>query len=169
MKTLGLSQYYIGAGCAAQTVWNFLTHRPLMNGIKDIDIVYYDDTDTSEEAESVVIEKIQTLLGDLEIEIDVKNQARVHEWYSSKFGYEILPYLSVESAIDSWPTTATSLGLRINTQNQLEVYAPFGLEDLFAMRVRPNKIQITESIYLAKVHKWSKKWPELEVIPWEDA
>ena len=46
------------------------------------------------------------------------------------------------------------------------VYAPFGLNDLFAMIVRPNKVQITEAIYQAKVARWTACWPRLEVIPW---
>jgi hypothetical protein len=42
--------------------------------------------------------------------IDVKNEARVHLWYKSHFGYDIPPYHSVEEAMDSWPTTATAVG-----------------------------------------------------------
>lgn len=36
---LGLGNYYIGAGCIVQTVWNRLTGRPLAYGIEDVDIV----------------------------------------------------------------------------------------------------------------------------------
>ena len=34
------------------------------------------------------------------------------------------------------------------------------------MVVRENKVQITQEIYPAKVDKWTKKRPELRVIPW---
>lgn len=39
---LNLREYYIGAGCIAQTVWNYLIGNPLEYAIKDIDIVYFD-------------------------------------------------------------------------------------------------------------------------------
>lgn len=166
MESLGISNYYIGAGCVTQTVWNHLTEQPLMTGIKDLDIVYFDDFNTSEEAESKMVNRIKSLLEDLSIQIDVKNQARVHEWYTSKFGYPIKPYTSVENAIDSWPTTASAIGVRLNADHTLDVYAPYGLDDLFEMRVRANKVQITEEIFLSKAEKWKLKWPELEIIPW---
>ena len=81
------------------------------------------------------------------------------------FGYDITPYNSVEEAINTWPTTATSVGVRL-VDNKLKVYAPFGLNDLFGMIVRANKAQITEKIYMEKVRKWSAKWPSLKIIPW---
>ncbi|WPC39765.1 nucleotidyltransferase family protein [Clostridium sp. JS66] len=40
-KQLGIDNYYIGAGCIAQTVWNYLSNYQLQYGIKDID---FDDT-----------------------------------------------------------------------------------------------------------------------------
>jgi len=89
----------------------------------------------------------------------------VHLWYKEHFGYDIKPYISVENAINTWPTTSTSIGIRIETQN-LKIYAPFGLNDLFGMIIRVNKAQITEEIYNQKVNKWIKKWPTLKIIPW---
>ena len=40
------------------------------------------------------------------------NETRVHLWYEAHFGYRIDPYASVEDAINTWPTTATSIGVR---------------------------------------------------------
>lgn len=33
--------------------------------------------------------------------------------------------------------------------------------------VRANKKQITQEIYEAKVARWIKFWPDLNVVPWE--
>ncbi|WP_281425108.1 nucleotidyltransferase family protein [Paenibacillus tritici] len=33
--------------------------------------------------------------------------------------------------MDSWPTTVTSLGARLALNGEWQLYAPFGLEDLF--------------------------------------
>lgn len=164
-STAGINNYYIGAGCIAQTVWNYRFQKPLEYGIKDIDFVYYDDQSLDYEAEDQVINKLKELYKDFPVDIDVKNQARVHIWYKDRFGYEIEPYTSLEAAINTWPTTATAIGVKLDRDN-FEVYAPYGLSDLFNKIVRPNKMQITESVYNNKVSAWLKKWPELTVIPW---
>jgi len=162
---IGLQDYYIGAGCVAQTVWNYQTGLELMNGISDIDFVYYDSNDLSVEKENKTIKRIIEMMAPCRIKIDIKNQARVHLWYKDHFGYDIKPYDSIECAINSWPTTATSVGVRLEN-TELKVYAPFGLNDLFGMIVRANKAQITEEIYIQKVNKWKAKWPSLTIIPW---
>lgn len=161
---LGIEEYYIGAGCIAQTVWNTLFGNPIDYGIKDIDFVYF-DKNMDFVAENRMIAQIQKLYSDMKIEIDVKNQARVHIWYEEHFGYAIKPYKSLESAIDTWPTTATAIGIR-KDQNGLKVYCPFGLTDLFEKIVRANKIQITQEIYEKKAASWLQKWPGLKIIPW---
>jgi hypothetical protein len=160
-----LKNYYIGAGCIAQTVWNYQMKLELTNGISDIDFVYYDNNDLSLEAENKIIENINKSFLQCPIKLDIKNQARVHLWYKDHFGYDIKPYNSVEDAINSWPTTATSIGVRLENKN-LKIYAPFGLNDLFGMIVKANKAQITEKIYLQKVEKWKNKWSSLTIIPW---
>ena len=166
-ESLGLEDYYIGAGCVVQTVWNYLSQRSLDYGICDIDFVYFDPQDLGEEAEDRVGSMVSELYGDLGIKVDVVNQARVHLWYESHFGFSIKPYTSLEAAINSWPTTATAIGVRKDPNSQLRVYAPFGLNDLFGKVVRANKAQITKEIYEKKAAKWLSKWPDLNIIPWE--
>lgn len=163
-EKLGLTNYYLGAGCIAQSVWNYQNGNPTLHGIDDIDFVYYDD-DLSLEAENSVVEAVKKRFSDCPLRIDVKNQARVHIWYWSHFGYDIAPYNSLESAINTWPTTATAIGIR-QVNGQLKVYAPYGLNDLFSQIVRPNKLQITQEIYEKKVNKWLRNWPSLTIVPW---
>jgi hypothetical protein len=163
---IGKFPYYVGAGCLAQTVWNELTGREPGYGIGDIDIVYYDGEDLSYAAEDEVIAQGKELFDGIAIPVDLKNQARVHLWYRDKFGVELTPYTSLENAIDSWPTTVTSLGVRLAPNGEWKIYAPFGLEDLFQLILRPNKALISEEVYLNKTQKWKSKWPELTVVPW---
>jgi len=165
--SLGLKDYYIGAGCLAQTIWNYLSGFPLNHGIQDVDFVYYNDKDVSFDDEDKVVNKVHKLYKDIPIKIDVKNQARVHLWYEKHFGYAIKPYPTLEAAINTWPTTATALGARRDSQGKWIVYAPFGLNDLFGKIVRANKTQITKEIYEKKVIKWSAIWTDLKIIPWE--
>jgi len=164
-NSLGIQHYYFGAGCITQTVWNFQMGFDLSYGISDIDFAYYDNSDLSFDAENTAIEHITNTLGPCPIKLDIKNQARVHLWYGEHFGSAIEPYASLEEAINTWPATATSIGVRLEN-DRMRLYAPFGLNDLFGMIVRPNKTKITEEIYLQKANKWLAKWPRLTVIPW---
>lgn len=107
------------------------------------------------------------MFSQLSVWIDVKNEARVHLWYEAKFGKAIGPYTSVVDAIDSFPTTATTIGIRPSAAGA-EVYATFGLSDLFAGIVRPNKRLITRDVYEAKASKWRDYWPDLTVISWDE-
>ncbi|MEP7104096.1 MAG: nucleotidyltransferase family protein [Candidatus Dojkabacteria bacterium] len=165
LNSLNLPQPYLGAGCIPQTIWNHLTSRIPAEGIKDFDIIYYDDSDLSEEKEKEIGSKLKELLPGLNI--DAKNKARVHLWYKSKFGEDIPQYQSSEDAIDTWPTTATAIGVRLKNDN-LEIYAPFGLEDLLSMTLRANQTLITKDVYQKKVERYSKEWPELYAMDWID-
>lgn len=163
---LNMPNWYLGAGCIAQTIWNKLHGFDLNNGIKDYDLVYYDSSDLSDEKEEFYIQKGKKLFGDILVQI--KNEARVHLWYEKHFGSPIKPYKSVEDAINSWPTTATCIAVKYDNQHRLIVYAPYGLNDLFGMIIRPNKTQITKEIYLEKVKRWKKIWYKLKIIPWNN-
>lgn len=99
--------------------------------------------------------------------LDVKNQARVHQWYEAKFGRPLAAYTSAPAAIATYPTTATCIGIRPGAEG-LEITAPFGLADLWAGIVRPNKTLVTEDIYRAKAARWRALWPHLAIRPWNE-
>jgi hypothetical protein len=164
---IGLPDCWLVAGCLAQTVWNDAFGLPATHGISDIDLVYFDGEDLSAEAEAGHAALVRTLFADLGLWIDVKNEARVHLWYAEKFGNALAPYVSTEDAITTFPTTATAVGVQPRAGG-LHVFAPYGLSDLLGLIVRPNKKQITQAIYDAKVNKWQAKWSGLRVVPWDD-
>lgn len=163
---IDLPDCWLVAGCLAQTVWNHRFGLPLDHGISDIDLVYFDPDDLTEATEAARAERIRTEFADLGIWIDVKNEARVHLWYEARFGYPIAPYLSTIDAMDSFPTTATTIGVRSGPSGT-SLHATFGLEDLFQGIVRPNKRQITQTIYETKVARWLRHWPDLDIITWD--
>lgn len=168
LESIGLENYFVGAGVIAQSVWNNISGYELDRGISDIDIVYFDEKSMSESHEQDIKQRIEEYLGEFSLWLDIKNEARVHTWYKEKFGYEIKPYTSLEDAINTWPTTATSLGLRRESNGEWSIYAPFGIEDVFDMRIRANARQITKEIYMKKVNKWTKRWPKLTYEEWND-
>ena len=77
----------------------------LMYGISDIDFVYF-DKDLSYEKGDKIVKDVTRKFSHLPVKIDIKNQGRVHLWYKEYYGYELQPYVSIESAINTWPTTA---------------------------------------------------------------
>jgi hypothetical protein len=166
LDRLCLPEWYLGAGCIAQTVWNLAHGKDPNADILDYDLVYY-DLDLSEARERSVEREARQLVADLHVELDVTNQARVHLWYPRHFGYRIPSYRSTEEAIETWPTTATAIGIRPRGDD-IEAWAPFGTGDLFALVVRPNRVQITPDIYEAKVARWVARWPSLIALPWRE-
>lgn len=163
---LELPNWYLGAGTICQTVWNELHGFPLEQGIKDFDLVYF-DPDTSAEAQNRFIQKAEGLFAELPVEIELTNEARVHLWYKEEVGKDIEPYTSTEDAINTWPTTASSVGVRYE-HGKFLVYAPCGLNDMMRLIVRANKGLITREVYEKKVARWAQVWPKLTAIPWDE-
>jgi len=165
---VGLPDAWLVAGAIAQTVWNLAFGKPAESGIKDVDLVYFDAHDLSPQTEAAHERRLRNLFRHLPVKLDVKNEARVHLWYAARFGYPIAPYSSTEDAIATFPTTATAVGVR-RRADLFECCAPFGLDDLFSLVVRPNQRQITRAIYQAKVEWWRTVWPQLAFVPWSEA
>jgi hypothetical protein len=164
-RELDLPDWYLGAGGVAQTVWNVLHGFEAAVAIKDYDLVYFDAGDLSVETERQIEAEVADRLRGWGIVLDVKNQARVHLWYEQRFGRHLAPYRSTGDALATWPTTASSVGVRYDGHTFV-VCAPFGLADLFGMVARPNKTIVTREVYEDKVARWASHWPQLTVIPW---
>lgn len=164
-QELDLPDWYFGAGGVSQTVWNVLHGFDASAAIKDYDLVYFNAEDLSAETERKIEAEVVARLRGRDIVVDVKNEARVHLWYQARFGRHLDPYRSTCDAIATWPTTASSVGVRYDGRRFI-VCAPFGLGDLFNMIARPNKTIVTRDVYEKKVTRWVEQWPELTVIPW---
>lgn len=164
LESIGIDNCYVGAGSINQTVFNYYHGYQFNYGIKDYDVVYFDE-DLSYEKEDKVIKVIKNRLGILSDMVDVKNEARVHLWYNEKYQTKRDPYSSVEDAIASWGATITCVGVRMKN-GKLEVYAPYGLEDIFGMIIRPVKKDFSKEMYDERAIRWQKKWPMLKKIEW---
>lgn len=94
LPALDVPQCMLTAGCLFQAVWNHQAQRPADGGVKDYDVFYFDE-DLSYEAEDAVIRRAEALFQDLGVNVEVKNQARVHLWYGQRFSR---PYPQLHSA-----------------------------------------------------------------------
>jgi len=130
---------WLGAGAICDTVWNAAHGFTPAHAITDLDIVYFDPSMTLDD-DAAMVAQVTGLVGYLGVWADVKNEANVHVWYPSKFGAVIPPYTSLDDAIATWPTTAGAIAVQLDG-DRLAVKAPFGLEDLFGLIVRANRVQ----------------------------
>lgn len=165
LPALGLPDCWLTAGAVFQTVWNVMTGQVSTAGIKDYDVNYCDLSDLSWDGEDRVIRQSAEHFADLNVEVEVRNEARVHLWYQDKFGVPCAPYTSTADAVASFPNMSSAFGIRRGAEG-LEVLAPFGFADLFAMRMRPNPRQAPRHVYEEKALRWRARWPDLVVEPW---
>ena len=70
-----LPDSWLVAGCVAQTIWNLGHGQPAEFGLKDVDLIYFDELDLSFETEASYERRLRDLFQPLPIKLDVKNEA----------------------------------------------------------------------------------------------
>ncbi len=165
LPSLGVRQCMLTAGCLFQAVWNQRSSRPAAWGVNDYDVFYFDD-DLSWEAENEVISAAQHLFQDLGVNVELRNQARVHLWFSQRFGGHYPALRSAKESIDRFLISSTCIGMDIETG---EVYTPHGLAELEQgiLRINPNFPQ--PELFLKKANSYQARWPWLRVVETPEA
>jgi hypothetical protein len=164
LREQALPDWRLVSGCVYQTVWNHLTGRDPDHGIKDYDAVYF-DPDASWDAEDLWIRQVAAAFpAPLAAMVEVRNQARVHLWFEARFGEPYTALLSTDEALPRFVCPAFAVGIRLENDNAISVAAPFGLDDLFAMRLRPNPNRPINPQGYAKVCASARaRWPEVTI------
>nr|WP_311972163.1 nucleotidyltransferase family protein [Pseudomonas baltica] len=163
LPSLGLDQCMLTAGCLFQAVWNHQSNLPPEWGVKDYDVFYFDE-DVSWEAENEVINRARSVFQDLGVDIEFKNQARVHLWYGQRFGRPYPPLQSAKDGIDRYLVAGTCIGLDVCTR---EVYAPYGLDDLQQGLLRINPANPEPDLFIQKARSYQARWPWLTILDYE--
>jgi hypothetical protein len=161
---LGVNDWWLTAGCIAQSVWNHVSGRDIHAGIRDYDLFYY-DADTSWAAEDQVIVKAGEIFSDLPVEVQVRNQARVPIWYETKFGIPFGAVRRASDGIDRFPCATVAVGVK-RVEETFEVYSTFGLESLFGGTLKPNRALPIRDVYAEKTGRWQQEWPHLRCESW---
>jgi hypothetical protein len=164
VRELGLPSWCIGAGAVRNLVWDRLHGYEYPSTLADIDVAYYDATDVSIDRDRRLERRLAAAYP--AFDWDVKNQAGVHLWYESKFGRAVQPFESLYEAVASWPEIATSIGLTLRADDSIEVIAPHGLSDLFAMVVRHNPTRVSIETFRKRVQEkqYQTRWHRVTVI-----
>ena len=160
LAPLGLPEGHLVAGCLFQAVWNALSEQPHGFGIADYDVFYFDPSDLSWEAEDEVVRRVRAATFDLNVKVDVKNQARVHLWYESRFGTPSPILRSAREGIDRFPVECTCVGLELASG---EPYSAGNVQDLFSGTLRLNPRNPMPSLFQAKAQSYRTRWPWLTV------
>jgi len=165
VESLGLSDAWIGAGFIRNSVWDVLHGHPVnVTRLADVDVLFFDADDTSKEREAEIERRLRALAPG--IPWSVKNQARMHLRNGDA------PYRNTLDAVAHWAETATAVAAR-STRGNVEVMAPYGVDDLVNLIVRPtpvfwHKIDVYRERVMAK--GWPARWPKLTVLmSWEAA
>lgn len=164
-----LPDWRIFSGAVYQSVWNALTGRPAGYGVRDYDVGYF-DPDTSWDAEDVVIRRVAAAFDEpFRSTVEVRNQARVPIWFPAHFGEPYDPLSGTDEALERFVAPAFAVGVRLERDDTISVAAPLGLEDVFALTLRPNPNRPRAKDWPRVVERALARWPELTVIEPEPA
>lgn len=158
---LRLPDGWIGAGFVRSAVWDHLHGLPPGDSFDDVDVVWHDAADASEERDRAIEADLTTAMPD--VRWSVTNQARMH----GRHGHA--PYGSVGGALRHWPETATAVAARLDETGRVALLAPYGVDDLLAMRIRPTPPfddpaghAVVRARLAAK--RWRERWPRTRLL-----
>ena len=150
---------WIGAGFVRNAVWDHLSGQDTEAlPLADLDVVFHDSANATAEQDAAFEVALRIAAPDLPW--SVRNQARMHE----RNGHR--PYRDIADALAHWPETATAIAARLG-QNGVEILAPFGVEDVLEMIIRPTPAFLTkQEIPLARLESkgWRKRWAGLRIV-----
>src|ERR1700730_14352155 len=162
-RHLCLPDWLVFSGAVYQPVLNHLTGRPPDYGIKDYDLGYFDASDLSYDAEAALIRGVKAASHEpLRSIVEVRNQARVHLWFETKFREPYGPLSCTAEALERFASATFAVGVRLEADDRLHIQAPFGLADLFALRLRPNPRRSTVG-FARTAADVRRRWPEVVV------
>jgi hypothetical protein len=157
---MGLWALFLTAGFVRNRYWDSLYPCVAVSGTSDIDVVYFNSGSVSKsldlEYESVLCKYMRG------VDWQVRNQARMHNFG----GYA--PFTDLSDALTHWSETATAIGVRLSANDEMQVIAPFGLDDLYnhVLRITPVMYANDPAGFEGRVkHKqWRMRWPEVKVV-----
>lgn len=159
VHSLGFPDCWIAAGFVRNAVWDFLHRRLPSRPSGDVDVIWFDSAQSSKSIDLQLEDRLKCL--DSSIDWSVKNQNRMHSGNGDQ------PYQSACDAMRFWPGTATAVAIKHIDDGDLEITAPFGLDDLYGAVVRPTpcfrgakRAMFDERL---KCKKWLEQWPSLRI------
>jgi len=157
VAALNLPDCWIAAGFVRDALWDYLNGYEVTEPTGDVDVVWHDGASPQPDLDRRIEQELSSAIP--ELLWSVKNQARMHLRNGDA------PYESVADAMRHWPETATMVAARLGSTDTIEFNAPLGLDDLFALRLRPtpgfriDKLSIFNERVSSK--RWMDRYPKL--------
>lgn len=159
VRDLCLPDCWIGGGFVRSAMWNHLHDRTPVFPDGDVDVIWFD----AARADAAVDREIEARLSAAApgLEWSVKNQARMHVRNGD------LPYADTGTAVGRWLETATAVAVRL-VESRVEILAPHGLGDLFALVIRPTpafagSVRALDQ-RIERAARWRARWPKLAIV-----
>lgn len=159
---------YLCAGVIRNWVWSLLHGQSYCFQASDIDVIYFDAEEKSNHRSLQIQQQLQHY--STQLTWDVTNQAHVHRWYHQAYATQnreaLRAFRSLEEAISTWPETATAIAIRLNQNQQIDIIAPFGLDDLFHLKLRWNDRLVPRGVFEKRIQskRFLEQWPKLELL-----
>lgn len=156
VASLNLPDWCIAAGFVRNLVWDRLHGYEDASPLNDVDVLYFDPRDQSEERDRAFEVRLSTLQ---DMPWSVKNQARMHVRNRDE------AYRDTMDAMSYWPEVETAVGARLDGEGRLELVAPFGLASLMAGTVTMNPRRPKPEAFRERVEakRWLQRWPKLHL------
>ena len=159
IRNLGLQDSWLAAGSVRNFIWNLLSDKPVFDRETDVDVIFFDPAISYED--TLVIES--KLKEDFpQYQWELKNQVYMH-----LHSPHTVPYTSSCDAMSKYPERCTAIGLRLHANATLELFAPYGLEDILKFQVSPTTHFLENEdrmkLYQERLSKknWQEKWKNL--------
>ncbi len=158
LKSQQLPQGYLAAGFLRNAIWNELHGYKKATPLNDIDVIYFNPSDTSKDTELNIERALTSQVPSAHWQ--VKNQARMH----LNHGHNA--YRDCEEAISYWVEQETCVAIRLcpNEGNDtFDMLAPYGLSSNFAGTISINPRHPRDDVFTQRVKtkNWLVTWPQL--------
>ena len=162
INKLHLPNAYICGGVIRDYVWNKKHDLPSSLLFGNIDVFYYDSNESNEQyliRQTMINQNYSKYLWNL-TNTALKDRRET----------KLKLHKNIESTLKQFPETCSSVAVNYDQAHNLTIIAPYGLEDLFELKIKPTptfrKGQINYQTYKQRVKRkeWSKKWNKLIIL-----
>ncbi|MTI17660.1 hypothetical protein E1162_10455 [Rhodobacteraceae bacterium RKSG542] len=161
LRSLALPDWRVASHSICYSVWSALAGPPVTLRRPVLYISYYDATQPTKRMENTTARNTEKILSETGYLIRLENQARAH--FRGMMGSDLsTPGIT---CTDEWilrsPITALAVGVRLEGDGRLSVFAPYGLSALFSMQIIRNPAFGDEIAYERNKETLLRLWPSL--------
>jgi hypothetical protein len=88
----------------------------------------------------------------------------VHLWFEQKFGETYAPLADTADALTRFVSPTFAVGVRLEADDSLTIAAPFGLDDLFTLTIRPNPLRPQARGFARASASAKARWSQITVV-----